>query len=77
MKTTAETMEQASTAIVPSQPRLRHPGLRAAAARAELRPHAALSRPTAPNWNGAMLEERMPAVLAWARANRHRPAGQR
>jgi indolepyruvate ferredoxin oxidoreductase len=43
MKTTAETMEQAATAIVHSGA-FRHAGLRAAAARAELRPFAALPR---------------------------------
>ncbi|MGD0103317.1 MAG: indolepyruvate ferredoxin oxidoreductase family protein [Rhodopila sp.] len=69
MKTTAETMEQASTAIVPSArgfitPDIALPahglnfdtGLHFPADRAEL--------------ERRMIEERMPAVLAWARANR-------
>ena len=53
LKTTAETAEQAATLIIPSARELRHAGLRAAAARAELRSDACASRPTAPNWNGA------------------------
>jgi indolepyruvate ferredoxin oxidoreductase len=69
MKTTAETMEQASTAIVPSVRRFVTPDfavpphglnfdhtLHFPADRAEL--------------ERRMIEERMPAVLAWARANR-------
>ncbi|MBN8873997.1 MAG: indolepyruvate ferredoxin oxidoreductase family protein [Rhodospirillales bacterium] len=69
MKTTAETMEQASTAIVPGLPRFVTPDfalpphglnldhtLRFPAERAEL--------------ERRMIEERMPALLAWARANR-------
>ena len=69
MKTTAETMEQASTAIVPSNRTFITPDfvvpphglnfdhtLNFPADRAEL--------------ERRMLEERMPAVLAWARANR-------
>jgi indolepyruvate ferredoxin oxidoreductase len=69
MKTTAETMEQASTAIVPSERRFvtpdfalpphglnYDPGLHFPADRAEL--------------ERRMIDERMPAVLAWARANR-------
>jgi indolepyruvate ferredoxin oxidoreductase len=69
MKTTAETMEQASTAIVPSARRFITPEI-------ALPPHgfnfdhtmhfpadrAELER--------RMIEERMPALLAWARANR-------
>ena len=43
MKTTAETMEQASTAIVPSAPPLHHPRHRTAAARPQLRSHPAFS----------------------------------
>ncbi len=53
MKTTAETMEQASTAIVHSERRFVTPDFAAAAARAEPRPHAAASRPSAPNSNAA------------------------
>ena len=53
LKTTAETVEQGATAIVHSGRAFVTPGFRAAAAWAELRPHAALSRPTAPNWNAA------------------------
>ncbi len=69
MKTTAETMEQASTATVASSrhfvtPDIAHPPhglnfdhlLKFPADRAEL--------------ERRMIEERMPAVLAWARANR-------
>jgi indolepyruvate ferredoxin oxidoreductase len=69
MKTTAETMEQASTVIVPSARRFVTPDfavpphglnfdhtLHFPADRAEL--------------ERRMIEERMPAVLAWARANR-------
>ena len=69
MKTTAETMEQASTAIVPSNRHFVTPEfavpkhglnfdhtMKFPADRAEL--------------ERRMLEERMPAVLAWARANR-------
>ncbi len=69
MKTTAETMEQAATAIVHSAPRFVTPDfvlpphglnldhtLRFPAERAEL--------------ERRMIEERLPAALAWARANR-------
>src|SRR4051794_1623558 len=69
MKTTAETMEQASTAVIPSSRSFAPPALalpppglnfdhtlKFPADRAEL--------------ERRMLEERMPAVLAWARANR-------
>jgi indolepyruvate ferredoxin oxidoreductase len=69
MKTTAETMEQASTAIVHSAPRFVTPDfvlpphglnldhtLRFPAERAEL--------------ERRMIEERIPAALSWARANR-------
>jgi indolepyruvate ferredoxin oxidoreductase len=69
MKTTAETMEQAATAIVPSTRRFATPDfalpphglnydprLRFPAERAEL--------------ERRMVEERMPALLAWARANK-------
>jgi indolepyruvate ferredoxin oxidoreductase len=69
MKTTAETMEQAATAIVHSAPRFTTPDfvlpphglnldhtLRFPAERAEL--------------ERRMIEERLPAALAWARANR-------
>jgi indolepyruvate ferredoxin oxidoreductase len=69
MKTTAETMEQAATAVVHSAPRFVTPDfvlpphglnldhtLRFPAERAEL--------------ERRMIEERLPAALAWARANR-------
>ncbi|WP_158924995.1 indolepyruvate ferredoxin oxidoreductase family protein [Acidisphaera sp. S103] len=69
MKTTAETMEQASTAIVPSERRFVTPDI-------ALPPHG-LNYDHTLHFPGdraelerRMIEERMPAVLAWARANR-------
>ena len=53
MKTTAETAEQAATDRHPGAARLRRARPPGAAARLEHRPHAALSRPTAPSWNAA------------------------
>ena len=70
MKTTAETMEQASTAIVPS---------RAAASSRRISPlpphglnfdHTLQFPADRAELERRMIEERMPAVLAWARANR-------
>ena len=69
MKTTAETMEQASTAVVPSRRRFVTPEF-------ALPPHGLNYDPTLhfpadrAELERRMLEERMPAVLAWARANR-------
>jgi indolepyruvate ferredoxin oxidoreductase len=69
MKTTAETMEQASTAIVPSQRWFLTPDI-------TLPPHGLNYDPTLhfpadrAELERRMIEERMPAVLAWARANR-------
>ncbi|MDB5404588.1 MAG: Indolepyruvate ferredoxin oxidoreductase, alpha and beta subunit, partial [Rhodopila sp.] len=69
MKTTAETMEQASTAIIPSVRRFVAPDI-------ALPPHG-LNFDHTLHFPGdraelerRMIEERMPAVLAWARANR-------
>ncbi len=69
MKTTAETMEQASTAIVPSARRFVTPDI-------ALPPHGlnfdhTLHFPAdRAELERRMIEERMPALLAWARANR-------
>ena len=69
MKTTAETMEQASTAVVPSVRRFVTPDI-------ALPPHGLNYDPTLhfpadrAELERRMIEERMPAVLAWARANR-------
>ncbi len=69
MKTTAETMEQASTAIVPSDRTFITPDI-------ALPPHGlnfdhTLHFPAdRAELERRMLDERMPAVLAWARANR-------
>jgi indolepyruvate ferredoxin oxidoreductase len=69
MKTTAETMEQASTAIVPSERRFVTPDM-------VLPPHGLNFDKTLhfpadrAELERRMIEERMPAVLAWARANR-------
>jgi indolepyruvate ferredoxin oxidoreductase len=69
MKTTAETMEQASTAIVPSERRFVTPDI-------ALPPHGLNFDHTMhfpadrAELERRMIEERMPAVLAWARANR-------
>src|ERR1700761_7610964 len=69
MKTTAETMEQASTAIVHSGPRFVTPDF-------PLPPHGLNFDPNLhfpadrAELERRMIEERMPAVLAWARANR-------
>ena len=69
MKTTAETMEQASTAIVPSVRRFVTPDM-------VLPPHGLNFDPTLhfpgdrAELERRMIAERMPAVLAWARANR-------
>jgi indolepyruvate ferredoxin oxidoreductase len=69
MKTTAETMEQASTAVVPSVRRFVTPDI-------ALPPHGLNYDPTLhfpadrAELERRMMEERMPAVLAWARANR-------
>ena len=68
MKTTAETMEQASTAIVPSARRFITPDI-------ALPPHGLNFDPTLhfpadrAELERRMIEERMPALLAWARAN--------
>ena len=69
MKTTAETMEQASTAVVPSVRQFATPEM-------ALPPHGlnfdhTLHFPAdRAELERRMIEERMPAVLAWARANR-------
>jgi len=69
MKTTAETMEQASTAIIPAERHFQRPDF-------PLPPHGlnidhTLNFPAdRAELERRMLEERMPAVLAWARANR-------
>ncbi|HVY14644.1 MAG TPA: indolepyruvate ferredoxin oxidoreductase family protein [Rhodopila sp.] len=69
MKTTAETMEQASTAIVRSEHHFLKPDI-------ALPPHGlnidhALRFPAdRAELERRMLDERLPAVLAWARANR-------
>ncbi len=69
MKTTAETMEQASTAIVPSRRAFVTPDF-------PLPPHGlnydhTLHFPAdRAELERRMIEERMPAALAWARANR-------
>jgi indolepyruvate ferredoxin oxidoreductase len=69
MKTTAETMEQASTAIVPSERVFVTPDI-------ALPLHGLNYDPTMhfpadrAELERRMIEERMPAVLAWARANR-------
>jgi indolepyruvate ferredoxin oxidoreductase len=69
MKTTAETMEQAATAVVASTRGFATPDL-------ELPPHGLnfdhrLRFPAErAELERRMIEERMPAVLAWARANR-------
>ncbi len=69
MKTTAETMEQASTAIVPSARRFITPEI-------ALPPHGLNFDHTMhfpadrAELERRMIEERMPALLAWARANR-------
>lgn len=69
MKTTAETMEQASTAIIPSARHFITPD-------AAVPPHGlnfdhTLNFPAdRAELERRMLEERMPAVLAWARANK-------
>ena len=69
MKTTAETMEQASTAIVPSVRRFITPDI-------ALPPHGLNFDHTMhfpadrTELERRMIEERMPALLAWARANR-------
>ncbi len=69
MKTTAETMEQASTAIVPSARRFITPDI-------ALPPHGLNFDHTMhfpadrAELERRMIEERMPALLAWARANR-------
>ncbi len=69
MKTTAETMEQASTAVVPSDRSFVAPDF-------TLPPHGLNFDPNLhfpadrAELERRMLEERMPAVLAWARANR-------
>jgi indolepyruvate ferredoxin oxidoreductase len=69
MKTTAETMEQASTAVVPSARNFVTPDI-------ALPPHGLNFDHTMhfpadrAELERRMIEERMPAVLAWARANR-------
>jgi indolepyruvate ferredoxin oxidoreductase len=69
MKTTAETMEQAATAVVPSVRRFVNPDI-------ALPPHGlnydhTLHFPAdRAELERRMVEERMPAVLAWAQANR-------
>ncbi|HVZ08241.1 indolepyruvate ferredoxin oxidoreductase family protein [Rhodopila sp.] len=69
MKTTAETMEQASTAVVHSQRHFALPDF-------PLPPHGLNFDPTLhfpgdrAELERRMIEERMPAALAWARANR-------
>ena len=69
MKTTAETMEQAATAVVPSARQFATPDM-------TLPPHGLNFDPTLhfpadrAELERRMIEERMPAVLAWARANR-------
>jgi indolepyruvate ferredoxin oxidoreductase len=69
MKTTAETMEQASTAIIPSARRFVTPDI-------ALPPHGlnydhTLHFPAdRAELERRMIDERMPAVLAWARANK-------
>src|ERR1700722_9073991 len=69
MKTTAETMEQAATAIVHSGPRFAVPDF-------EVPPHGlnldhTLHFPAErAELERRMIEERIPAALAWARANR-------
>ncbi|HET6305976.1 MAG TPA: indolepyruvate ferredoxin oxidoreductase family protein, partial [Rhodopila sp.] len=69
LKTTAETMEQASTAVVPSVRRFVTPSI-------ELPPHGLNYDPSLQfpadraELERRMVEERMPAVLAWARENR-------
>ncbi len=69
MKTTAETMEQASTAVIPSVRRFVTPDI-------ALPPHGlnfdhTLHFPAdRAELERRMIEERMPALLAWARANR-------
>ena len=69
MKTTAETMEQAATAIVHSAPRFVIPDF-------ALPPHGlnldhTLRFPAdRADLERRMIEERFPAALAWARANR-------
>ncbi len=68
-KTTAETMEQASTAIIPSARRFITPDI-------ALPPHGLNFDHTMhfpadrAELERRMIEERMPALLAWARANR-------
>ncbi len=69
MKTTAETMEQASTAIVPSVVRFVTPDL-ALPAHGLNFDHTMHFPADRAELERRMLEERMPAVLAWARANR-------
>src|SRR6204780_1508177 len=69
MKTTAETMEQASTAVIPSARRFITPDI-------ALPPHGLNFEHTMhfpadrAELERRMIEERMPALLAWARANR-------
>jgi indolepyruvate ferredoxin oxidoreductase len=69
MKTTAETMEQASTATIPTARRFVPPDI-------ALPPHGLNFDPTLhfpadrAELERRMIEERMPALLAWARANR-------
>ena len=76
MKTTAETMEQASTAVVRSERRFITPGLPAAAARAELRPHDAF--PRRPRRTGAAHDRGADARPARLGARQQaRPADQR
>jgi indolepyruvate ferredoxin oxidoreductase len=69
MKTTAETMEQASTAIIPSLRRFVTPDLALPAHGLNFDPTLHFPADRA-ELERRMIEERMPALLAWARANR-------
>jgi indolepyruvate ferredoxin oxidoreductase len=69
MKTTAETMEQASTAIVPSARLFVTPDIALPAHGLNFDPTMHFPADRA-ELERRMIEERMPAVLAWARANR-------
>jgi indolepyruvate ferredoxin oxidoreductase len=69
MKTTGETMEQASTCVVPSERRFVLPEM-ALPAHGLNFDHALQFPADRAELERRLMEERMPAVLAWARANR-------
>ncbi|WP_428540200.1 indolepyruvate ferredoxin oxidoreductase family protein [Rhodopila sp.] len=68
LKTTAETMEQASTAIVPAARRFVTPDIALPAHGLNFDPTMHFPADRA-ELERRMIEERMPALLAWARAN--------